>query len=103
VTTDLVLYEREGAVLTITLNRPERLNAMTAGFLEVALSALEAAAADDAVRVVVLAEPQRRRAAVLPGAAGIRGGRHAYCCATQDAREAAEAFVDKRVPAFRGH
>ncbi len=30
-------------------------------------------------------------------------GRHAFCCATRDAREAAEPFVHKRAPAFLGH
>jgi 2-(1,2-epoxy-1,2-dihydrophenyl)acetyl-CoA isomerase len=29
-------------------------------------------------------------------------GRHAFCCATSDANEAAAAFVQKRAPVFRG-
>jgi 2-(1,2-epoxy-1,2-dihydrophenyl)acetyl-CoA isomerase len=29
--------------------------------------------------------------------------RHAFCCATRDAGEAAEAFIQKRAPAFQGH
>jgi hypothetical protein len=28
--------------------------------------------------------------------------RHAFCCATRDAQEAAEAFVEKRTPIFHG-
>ncbi len=53
-TSDLVQYQRDGAVATLTLNRAGRLNAMTADMLEAVLSALEAAAADDAVRVVIV-------------------------------------------------
>ena len=53
-TTDLVLYKQEGAVATVTLNRPDRLNAMTAGLLDAALSTLGAAAGDDGIRVVIL-------------------------------------------------
>jgi 2-(1,2-epoxy-1,2-dihydrophenyl)acetyl-CoA isomerase len=53
VTKELVLYEHEGSVATVTLNRPDQRNAMTADLLEAALSALESAAADDAIRVVI--------------------------------------------------
>jgi 2-(1,2-epoxy-1,2-dihydrophenyl)acetyl-CoA isomerase len=51
---DTVLYEAADAIATITLNRPERLNAMNAELLQAALDALERAAADDEVRVVIL-------------------------------------------------
>jgi 2-(1,2-epoxy-1,2-dihydrophenyl)acetyl-CoA isomerase len=50
---ETVLYQAEGGIATITLNRPERLNAMTAELLEGALDALEQAAGDPAVRVVI--------------------------------------------------
>jgi 2-(1,2-epoxy-1,2-dihydrophenyl)acetyl-CoA isomerase len=49
-----VIYEVEGGIATITLNRPERLNAMGGEILPLALDHLEDAAADDAVKVVVL-------------------------------------------------
>jgi 2-(1,2-epoxy-1,2-dihydrophenyl)acetyl-CoA isomerase len=52
--TETVRYEVAGPVATITLNRPDRLNAMTAELLEGVLDRLEQAAADEAVRVVVL-------------------------------------------------
>ncbi len=51
---DAVLYEAADGIATITLNRPERLNAMNAALLQGALEALETAAADDGVRVVVM-------------------------------------------------
>ncbi len=49
-----VLYDVDGAVATITLNRPDRLNAMGGQLIPEALDAIERAAGDDAVRVVVL-------------------------------------------------
>lgn len=52
--TDAVLYEAADGIATVTLNRPERLNAMNAALLHGALEALETAAADDDVRVVIL-------------------------------------------------
>ncbi|HEY3941240.1 MAG TPA: enoyl-CoA hydratase-related protein [Acidimicrobiales bacterium] len=51
---DSVLYRVQGAVATLTLNRPERLNAIAADMLDRLLAALERAASDEAVRVVVL-------------------------------------------------
>lgn len=49
-----VLYERNGAVATISLNRPEVLNAFDRGMHEELFAALERADADRAVRCVVL-------------------------------------------------
>ena len=50
---DTVLYEVQGGIATVTLNRPERLNTMTAELLNGVVEALEEAAADDSVRVVL--------------------------------------------------
>src|SRR5829696_6902143 len=44
----------EGAIATITLNRPEKLNAFTGTMREDLLAALRACESDDAVRVVVI-------------------------------------------------
>jgi enoyl-CoA hydratase/carnithine racemase len=49
-----VLYTAADGVATIALNRPGRLNAMTEGLVEGVASALERAAADDAVRAILL-------------------------------------------------
>ncbi len=50
---ETVLYEAHDGVATITLNRPERLNSMTAELLDGALEALEMAADDRSVRAVI--------------------------------------------------
>ncbi|HZT64373.1 MAG TPA: enoyl-CoA hydratase-related protein [Acidimicrobiales bacterium] len=51
---DEVLYEVDGPVATITLNRPDRLNTMNHTLLEAALAALEEAAGDNRVRALIL-------------------------------------------------
>ena len=52
--TETVRFEVSGPVATITLNRPDRLNAMTEELIGGVLACLEQAAADDAIRAVVL-------------------------------------------------
>jgi 2-(1,2-epoxy-1,2-dihydrophenyl)acetyl-CoA isomerase len=52
--TDLTLYQREGTVATITLNRPQRLNALTAPLLVSLARHLAEAEADDDVRAILL-------------------------------------------------
>ena len=49
-----LLYETEGPVATITLNRPERLNAVTPELVDLLDEALAGAQADSAVRVIRL-------------------------------------------------
>jgi enoyl-CoA hydratase/carnithine racemase len=51
----VVLYDVDGAVATITLNRPEVANAQDTALIDGIDAALDQADADDAVRVVVLA------------------------------------------------
>lgn len=51
---DSVLAARQGGVLVLTLNRPERLNAMTAPMTAALSAALAAAEADTGVRAVLL-------------------------------------------------
>ncbi|MCS6883854.1 MAG: enoyl-CoA hydratase [Acidobacteriota bacterium] len=50
----LVLTEREDKLLRITLNRPQKLNALFANMRELLLDALEEAASDDGVQLVVI-------------------------------------------------
>ena len=49
-----IQYEVEGRVLTITLNRPEKLNAFTTTMMNELLDALDRADADDDVRATIL-------------------------------------------------
>src|SRR5947209_5868704 len=49
-----VLYEVQDGVAVVTMNRPDALNALNAPLHHDLSRALEAAASDDAVRVVVL-------------------------------------------------
>lgn len=51
---ETVLLETTGAIATVTLNRPHRLNALTAGLQADLAAALEAAAAEPNCRVVIL-------------------------------------------------
>src|SRR5436190_5474208 len=51
---ELVLYEVDGRVATVTLNRPEKLNAITPELQGELLRALEQAAGDSAVHVAVV-------------------------------------------------
>jgi enoyl-CoA hydratase len=52
--TDTVLYEVKGPAAWITLNRPEKLNAITFEMNDGVIAALNKAARDDSVKVVVL-------------------------------------------------
>jgi len=49
-----ILYERQGRIATITLNRPERLNAIASGMPREIARAVEQAQDDDEVHVIVL-------------------------------------------------
>ena len=51
---ETLLYEVDDQIATITLNRPERLNALNGTLLREMREATEAAAADTDVRVVIL-------------------------------------------------
>ena len=51
---ETILFEKKGGVATLSLNRPKKLNAFDGQLHEEFYEALESAAADDAVRCVVL-------------------------------------------------
>ena len=52
--TDLVRAHREGAVLSVTLNRPQKKNALTGEMYEALLAAFEAASGDEGVAALLL-------------------------------------------------
>jgi len=49
-----IRYDAAGGVVTVTLNRPEKLNAVTTVLIRELLDAFDAADADDAVRAVIV-------------------------------------------------
>lgn len=51
---DTILYEIQDGILTITLNRPERLNAFCLGMLDDLLAAFDRADADDEVGAIII-------------------------------------------------
>jgi enoyl-CoA hydratase/carnithine racemase len=52
--TDAILVERAGAVATVVLNRPEKLNALTKAMWRSLGEAIDALSADDALRCVIV-------------------------------------------------
>jgi len=71
----LVLSERRGAVALLTLNRPDKLNAIDAAVVEALDAALDAAEADDAVRAIVVAGAGRAFSAGFDLDMGLGGGK----------------------------
>lgn len=59
----LVLTGRQGPVVTLTLNRPQALNALSPEMLAALCEALEAADRDDAIRAIVITGDRRAFAA----------------------------------------
>lgn len=52
--TDLVLVERSDAIVTLILNRPEKLNALNYALIDSLLEILDVVELDDAIRAVIL-------------------------------------------------
>ena len=51
---ETILYELEEKILTITLNRPDRLNAFTGQMMDELILAFKEAGQDDEVRVIIV-------------------------------------------------
>ena len=58
---ETIKYELEDNILTITLNRPDRLNAFTGQMMDELISAFDKAGKDDDVRVVIVTGEGRGR------------------------------------------
>ena len=54
---DVILFEKHDQVCTVTLNRPDNMNALNEAVLYKFDAILDKIAKDDDIRVVVLAEP----------------------------------------------
>ena len=68
-----VLYETDGRVATITMNRPDKLNALSEGLIDDIVAAAEEAEADREVRSIILKAAGRAFSAgydISPGAHG---------------------------------
>ena len=88
-----IAYETDGPVATITLNRPDKLNAYTALMGSEIEEAFRAADADDSVRVIVVTGAGRGFCA----GADISGGAGAF-----DVKQGAAMFSGSRPRASRG-
>ena len=66
-----ILYEKQGKIARIILNRPEKLNALSRDLLADVDAALKEAAGDDEVRVVILKAAGRCFSSKLPRFASI--------------------------------
>src|SRR5580704_8828432 len=53
-TYELIKYDVEDNILTITLNRPDKMNAMSRSLIDEMIGALRRANADDEVRVIIV-------------------------------------------------
>ena len=71
----LVLSERRGAVALLTLNRPDKLNAINVPVIEALDAALDVAEADDAVRAIVVAGTGRAFSAGFDLDMGVGAGK----------------------------
>ena len=71
----LVLSRREGAIAVLTLNRPEKLNAVNAAMIDALDAALDEAEADAGVRAIVLAGTGRAFSAGFDLDMGVGDGR----------------------------
>jgi len=69
---DEILYEVQDGICTVTLNRPERLNAVTARMIDELIAAFDQADADDSVRAVIVTGAGRAFCAGADLAAGSR-------------------------------
>ena len=57
-TFETLLYDVEDGIATITLNRPDRMNAFTARMMKDLIEVFDLTDADDAVKVVILADAE---------------------------------------------
>jgi enoyl-CoA hydratase len=71
----LVLSHREGAIAVLTLNRPDKLNAVNAAMIDALERALDEAEADESVRAIVLAGTGRAFSAGFDLDMGVGDGR----------------------------
>jgi len=100
---EAILYETRGPVAIITLNRPERLNAIGAAVREEVHAAIEAAHQDDAIRAAIITGAGKGfcSGADLSGAATrMAGGGAAVATPTQSERLDEDGWVGRWAKRF---
>jgi enoyl-CoA hydratase/carnithine racemase len=83
-TFETILYSVEDGIATITLNRPDKLNAFTGGMMRDMIAAFDATDADDAVRAVIVTGSGRGFCAGADLSAG--GATFDHTASTESAR-----------------
>ncbi len=81
---ETIIYEVDNGILTLTLNRPEKLNAFTGTMLQEMLDAFDRADADDEVRAIIVTGAGRAFCA----GADLSGGGDTFNADTKDDRAA---------------
>ena len=89
---ETILYDVQDEVLTITLNRPERLNAWTRQMLQDLLAAFDVADADDGIGAIVLTGAGRAFCA----GADVSGGAETFNASAKSDQVASDSTT--RVP-----
>ena len=90
---ETIIYDISDAILTITLNRPDRLNAYTDKMCDELLDAFDRADADDDVRAIIVTGAGRAFCA----GADLGGGGATFDLAAQDSAAAGADLSDPRV------
>ena len=100
-----ITVERRGDADSVTLNRPERLNALDHAMVDDVLESFGAAAEDWACRVIVLRGAGRAFCAGVDiketTSARVEDPNQILCAMGSDVREGLPAFIEKRPPALR--
>ena len=76
-------YQVEDGILTLTLNRPDRMNAFNGAMRRELIAAFDAADADDAVRVIIMTGAGRAfcaRAVIRLTVTSVRASQKAMSC-----------------------